>query len=118
MALRHVKDFYKKQEKQYLKMLSDAKEFDDLAKQGVVSPEQVENVHTMLSRLEENYKRLTYIMYLFALPNRDKKKDTNKIIKENLSKHSSEIMLQENEDVLKNFRDKLERLKNESGSNK
>ena len=113
MALRHVKDFYKKQEKQYLKMLADSKEFDSLAKQGVVSSEQVENVHMMLSKLEENYKRLTYIMYLFALPNRDKKKDKNKIIKDNLKEHSDEIMLQENEDVLVNFKKKLEELKHD-----
>ena len=117
MALRHVKDFYKKQEKQYYKMLADSKEFDELAKKGQVSPEQVEQVHSMLSKLEENYKRLTYIVYLFSLPNRENKtkkyREKNQSLEKALEKHSKEEMLQENEDVLTNFRKKLEEMKHE-----
>ena len=114
MALRHFKDYYKQVEKQYLKMVDDAKEYDKLLKEGKVEYEQVEQVQGMLSKVTENYKRLTYVAYLMQLPNRAKKeaKHRNKKVEDALKDSSKEAILRENEDVLKNFKNKLEEIKN------
>ena len=114
MALRHFKDYYMQVEKQYLKMVEDAKEYDKLLKEGKVEYEQVEQVQSMLSKLTENYKRLTYVAYLMQLPNRPKKEAKHRNVKvENaLQDSSKEAILKENEDVLKNFKNKIEEIKN------
>ena len=114
MALRHFKDYYMQVEKQYLKMVEDAKEYDKLLKEGKVEYEQVEQVQAMLSKVTENYKRLTYVAYLMQLPNRPKKEAKHRNLKvENALKDSSkEAILKENEDVLKNFKNKIEDIKN------
>ena len=114
MALRHFKDYYKQVEKQYLRMVEDSKEYDKLLKEGKIEYEQVEQVQLMLSKITENYKRLTYIAYLMQLPNRPKKESKQRNIKlENVLKDSSkEAIYKENEDILKNFKKQLEEIKN------
>lgn len=114
MALRHFKEYYKQVEKQYLRMLEDSKEYDKLLKEGKVEYEQVEQVQTMLSKVTENYKRLTYVAYLIQLPNRPKKevKHRNMKVENALKDSSKETIVKENEDILKNFRDKIEEIRN------
>lgn len=114
MALRHFKEYYKQVEKQQLKMVEDAKEFDKLLKEGKVEPEQVEQVQLMLSKVTENYKRLTYIAYLLQLPNKKQKetKHRDAKIEKALEKDSQEAILLENENVLVEFKKYIEEIKN------
>ena len=116
MALRHFKEYYKQVEKQYLRMLEDSKEYDKLLKEGKVDPEQVEQVQVMLSKVTENYKRLTYIAYLMQLPNKKKKEAKHRDSRLEkalyIDKATACAVCEENEDILKNFKKQLEEIKN------
>lgn len=114
MALRHFKDYYKQVEKQYFRMVENSKEYDKLLKEGKVEYEQVEQVQAMLSKVTENYKRLTYVAYLMQLPNRSKKekKHRNTKIENALKMDDKEAIYKENEDILINFKKQIEEKKN------
>ena len=118
MALKQVKTYYRQVEHQYFRMLEDSKEFDELLKQGKVDQSQIDQIHLMLSKLEENYKRLSYIMFLIGAPNRTKKlpkyNQQNAKLDFASIKADDKSVLAENEDVLKKFKSYLEGIKNES----
>lgn len=77
MSKKHVEDYY-------LKMVSDYTEMkevlEELQKSIVddptsVSMEYINAVKEKVKLLESNYKRLSYIMFLLNMPNRDSKKE-------------------------------------------
>lgn len=114
MALRDVKSYYKKIESQYFGLLAKIKEFDEALKLGEVSPEQMENAKQMVAKIEDNYKRWAYLMFLLNLPAKKKQKkyisQHNKLY-ENTKPYSAEESLEESEYVLKKFEKLLEEVK-------
>lgn len=109
MAYRHVLEYYKVISKQYSDLLDELKDFSKEAEEGLVSPSQLENVQKLLQPLKENYERWAYMMYLWHLPNRDRKippyKERTKKFLENLDdKNSIESILKENEKSLDEVR--------------
>lgn len=122
MAVRHVREYYKLMEQQYLDMLQNVKDFDELLKQGVVPEEVMQQAKSMLDAMKSNYDRLSYIMLLLNQPNRDKKeKNYKKSISNELDFLVSNNATQgsvfvENEDVLKNFKKLIKGVKDEGNS--
>lgn len=122
MAVRHVREYYKLMEQQYLDMLQNVKDFDELLKQGVVPEEVMQQAKSMLDAMKSNYDRLSYIMLLLNQPNRNKKeKNYKKSISNELDFLVSNNATQgsvfvENEDLLKNFKKLIKGVKDEGNS--
>lgn len=73
MALKQVKDYYKSVEKLYFDMLHSLEEMNEEFKKGNVTEEELNKLLTPVNNIKDNYLRLSYIMYLFYQPNREKK---------------------------------------------
>lgn len=73
MAVKHVKEYYNKIADQYVEMLDNLKEMQEAYELGQVSQEQFENLKKIVEPLKSNYERISWIMYLLAIPQRDKK---------------------------------------------
>lgn len=110
MGLKAVKKYYLECQEQYLEMLKDAKDFDDAIKQGLIDQSQFDQAQTLLNRVKENYERLSFIMYLFSQPNRSSKVAKFNNQNKNLNNYfegssaSSQYVMKENDDVLKEFK--------------
>lgn len=73
MAVKHVKEYYNKVADQYVEMLDNLKEMQEAYELGQVSQEQLENLKKIVEPLKSNYERISWIMYLLAIPQRDNK---------------------------------------------
>jgi iron uptake system EfeUOB component EfeO/EfeM len=117
MALKHVRSYYLQCQEQYMEMVNDAKDFDDALKKGLVDQTQFDQAQVLLHKVKENYERLSYIMYLFLQPNRDKKvakfNKQNKNLHNHIStsNYSSEAVISENDDILKEFKKLVKEIK-------
>lgn len=115
MALKHIKEYYKKIETQYFGLLARVKEFDEALKRGEVSPEQAESARQMIFKVEDNYKRWSYLLFLLNQPS--KKEKQQKYLKQHsqLDKatkaYSAEEILADGEYVLKDFEKLLKEVK-------
>lgn len=116
MALKHVKDYYIKIEKQYFGLLEKVKEFDEALKNGEVSPEQAETARQMLYKVEDNYKRWSYLLFLLNQPvKKEKQKGYLKQhaqLNKSVAPYSGEQIIEDNRYVLKNFEDLIKEVKN------
>lgn len=112
MALRHVKDYFQKTEEQYLEMKEDAEELQKLLDEGKIAEEFVKSYEDKLLTIKQNYERLAYIMYLFTIPNREKKRkkftkqSSNNRIETYLNKNNASVskVTLENCDILTNLK--------------
>lgn len=110
MAIKHVKNYYKQIEKMYLELVSELHEMEEDFKKNECTEEELQNLLVPVRGIEENYKRLAYILYLLYQPNRDKKsgkyhkenKDLYKYFKDNNLTAEQEI--QKEEHALKEFK--------------
>lgn len=107
MALRHVKEYYKQVEDQYFRMLKKTKEFDEALKEGLFDQEKYNQALSMTSKIEENYKRIAFTMFLWSKPNKKSKKhrfeSQNKHKIEKFAGNTDADVINENEDILKKF---------------
>ena len=74
MALRDVKNYYFKMLAQYMEMKSDLADFEQALKDGFITEEQLQTAFEEVNKVQQNYERLSYIIYLFNLPNRKSKR--------------------------------------------
>ena len=103
MAIKHVKNYYKQIEKMYLELVSELHEMEEDFKKNECTEEELQNLLVPVRGIEENYKRLAYILYLLYQPNRDKKsgkyhkenKDLYKYFKDNNLTAEQEIQKEE-----------------------
>ena len=115
MALKDVKEYYYRVAAQYLEMKDTLAEYDEAAKEGKVTEEQLADVKEDIARIEQNYNRLSYILYLFELPKNSKAKtkfnkmQINKDLESyfNDVKGSSQVVLDENASMITHIRAKL-----------
>lgn len=116
MAALDVKKYFAKVQSQYLEMKADMSEFEQAFKDGHITEDQLDAAKEDILRIETNYQRLVYIMYLLELPNRASKHDKhnrmNKKLLNGLSKVGADEagVLQENKSALDHFRAELEHL--------
>lgn len=121
MAKKHVVDYYKKVEAQYYEMLKCVKEYDKAYADGFMTFEQLTNAKKIIEPLVSNYKTLSYIMFLLNSP--IKKEKNKKYIKQNkdmynyFAKISDVSTINDNEDILKNFKEYMKKDLDSHGNN-
>ena len=69
MSVKHIKKYYNDIQKMYFELVSDLKEMESELKAGTCTEEELNNLLLPVKGIEENYKRLSYIMYLLYQPN-------------------------------------------------
>ena len=118
MAVKDVRKYYYTMLAQYLDEKQNLADFEEALKDGLITEEQMQEALDTVASLEANYYRLTYIMYLLDMPNRNSKKDTYvkqyKSILEELKRLGADIdsIKKENSDALTHFKTSLKALKN------
>lgn len=120
MSVKHVKKYYKDIEKMYLELVSELHEMkDDLAK-GNCTEDELNNLLIPVKGIEENYKRLSYIMYLLFQPNNDRKESKYKKQNKEIYQYFKDTNLTKEQDLdidkisLKTFKEKIKEFKDGS----
>ena len=119
MALKQVKDYYKRVEKLYFDMVHSLEGMQEEFNKGNVTEEELNKLLTPVNNIKDNYLRLSYVLHLFYEPNRQKKvkkyekqeHNINKIFEEN--RITKEQDLQDSEYALTEFKKHLEEFKKE-----
>ena len=110
MAIKDVRKYYYTMLAQYLEEKQNLEDFSEALKAGLITEEQMHEAMDTVKALEENYHRLTYIMYLLNMPNRDSKKANYirqyKVILDEFEKLGVDIdsIKEENTDALAHFK--------------
>lgn len=118
MAIKDVRQYYYTMLSQYLEEKQNLADFEAALKDGLISEDQMQEAIETVAKLEENYHRLAYIMYLFDMPNRGSKKQAYvkqyKGILDELKALGADIdaVKTENTDALIHFKAALENLRN------
>lgn len=117
MALKDVRDYYYSMLAQYLEEKQNLEDFAEGLKEGFITEEQMQEAVEIVEKLEENYHRLTYIMYLINMPNRPSKKtgytNQHQAILNEFKRLGADTdsVVSENEDMLKHFKATLKAMK-------
>lgn len=121
MAKRDVALYFLQVQSQYFEMVKLAKEMNEELKKGFVTQEQVESIQNEMDILKANYERIAYIMLLLNKPNRKSKKSKEESIYKEwydyLKDASKEAIMDENRDVLCDFKKFIKEIKDESTRN-
>lgn len=121
MAKRDVALYFLQVQSQYFEMVKLAKEMNEELKKGFVTQEQVESIQNEMNILKANYERIAYIMLLLNKPNRKSKKSKEESIYKEwydyLKGASKEAIMDENRDVLCDFKKFIKEIKDESTRN-
>lgn len=120
MALIDVKKYYYAMLSQYSMMKSDLEDYNQAFKDGHITEEQLNDVKQDIADIENNFMRLSYVMYLLELPKNKKKKAKaektalNKSIKAELTslKADDESVITECTSILAKLKTELDKLKN------
>lgn len=116
MAVKDVKRYYYAMLNQYLEMKADLTDFEQAFSDGFITEDQLEAAREDIAKIEANYDRLTYIMYLLEMPNRPNKKQayknrSKKELNYLVSKAAdTESVALENKSALEHLRCELKRL--------
>ena len=102
MAVKDVINYFNECEKQYQDFKEEMDDFKILCAQNMISPEIVENAQKMFSVVEDNYKKLSYIVFLLNKPVKKKKFNTytrqnKKLLDKSISK--DEVIKQNKENT-------------------
>lgn len=117
MAIKDVREYYFTMLAQYLEEKQNLNDFAEALKDGYITEEQLIEAQNIVAGLEENYHRLTYIMYLLEMPNKKEKKaryiSQNNILVNEFSSLGADISSVQDENLaaLKHFRLKLAELR-------
>jgi hypothetical protein len=113
MAIREVKDYYFKMTAQYLEMKADLADFEQAMKDGFITEDQLQDAFAEVNKVQQNYERLSYIMYLLSLPNRKSKqvkynKNNSELLTEfEIRNATAEAVELENKDALKALKEEI-----------
>lgn len=113
MALRDVKEYYYTMLGQYLEVKNDLADFEQALKDGYITEDKLEEVKQDVAQIQTNIERIQYIMYLFELPNREKKKNKykNPIVEQYFIDHKVTLkdLSDENISVLDHLRKEIKK---------
>lgn len=108
MSVKHFKKYYNEVCNQYMEMIDDLKEFEQMASNNIIEPERLESIKQEMIPLKSNYQTLSYISYLLNLPNKkDKQKKYERVNKHllKISKGKQEKdIINENNKTLNNIK--------------
>lgn len=110
MAVKDVVKYYKEVSKQYFDMIDELKDLEKEASQNLVTPEQVDQMKTMIEPLRGNYMTLAWVMHLLKQPTKKKKKylynKKRRMFTETLDKaRSKEAVIDEGKQVIADIKD-------------
>lgn len=74
MAIKDVKAYYVNVLQQYVDSKADLADFEQAVREGNITEERLEEVKAELELIKENVDRLAYVIYLFNMPKKPKKK--------------------------------------------
>lgn len=110
MAVSDIKKYYEQVENDYVTMMHELKDLEKEYNEGLITPEQYDNMKKMIDPLLSNYKTLSYVMFLLNMPVKRSKDRLKRYQGQNkkLLNHSKskEQVLNENQIVLKELRTK------------
>lgn len=106
MAIKDVLNYYNECENQYKEFMVEMEDFKILCSQGMIAPEIVENAQKMADKVEDNYKRLSYIIFLLNKPVKKEKYkrhfcQNKKLLKNSITKDE---VIEENNLEIKNIK--------------
>jgi len=119
MSLKDVKKYYYDVQAQVIAAKEDLQDLNEAAEAGQITDDKLAAIVDEINLMQVNYDRLTYIMYLFDLPNRPKKKKrfkqitSNKAVEDELERRNStsEQVITENTNALARIRQEIKELK-------
>ena len=121
MAIKDVRRYYYTMLSQYLEEKQNLADFEEALKEGLITEDQMQEAMDTVTELEQNYHRLTYIMYLLDMPKRKDKQDAYvrqyKNILDELCRLGADMksIKENNSDALVHFKAALKKLKDETG---
>lgn len=106
MAIRHFNKYLEEIEAQYHEMNNNLKEMEELAQNGMIKPEMLDNLKNMIAPIYNNWRTLNYIKFLLDMPNRkNKEKSYEKRMKKALSNcKTKDEVLNEGKETLKSLK--------------
>lgn len=108
MSRKDVINYYIGVQSQYLEMRSDIRDLEQAVKEGRLPLEMLEGRVAEIERLKENYKRVSYIIFLLDEPNRKGKKEAyrrrNRLVYDYLANSDALYIRSENDDVLRELK--------------
>lgn len=108
MAIKHIIEYYNQVCDQYMQMQEELIDFQKEVENGLVEPERIDNLKSIIEPLKNNYMTLSWIMYLLNKPQRDSKerpyeKRNKKLLASLDKKFNKEAIIEANEEVIKNI---------------
>lgn len=109
MAKKDVERYYLEICEQQKEMLENIKEMEEECQKGMVAPERLKQLKDMTEVFNQNYKRISYIMFLLKQPiKKERKEKYEEKIKEKKKElgeeNSLEAVLEENKKVIENIK--------------
>ncbi len=108
MARKHVVQYYLEMQNVYFQMRDTMKDFDEMLRNGEIEEEVFKQAQKDYLEVEENYKRISYIMFLLNKPQKNSKEpkeiEDNKMWYDALKGESREAILDESKDALADFK--------------
>ncbi len=106
MSQKDVIKYYNEVVENYKDMLENLKDMEEEMKESLVTPEQVDQMKRMAQPIVDNYKTLSYIIFLLNRPTKKGKfnryEKQNKKLLENC--RTKEEVLNENKEALNNLK--------------
>ena len=122
MAVKDVREYYYNLLMQKIEMKQDLAEFEEAFKNGYITEDKLVNVKETVDAIEQNFNRVSYIIYLLELPNRPSKQQKARKRNKKLEaafkdrKADYEAIKEENNSALDALRDELKALTEEKNS--
>lgn len=106
MSQKDVIKYYNEVVENYKDMLENLKDMEEEMKESLVTPEQVDQMKRMAQPIVDNYRTLSYIIFLLNRPTKKEKfnryEKQNKKLLENC--RTKEEVLNENKEALNNLK--------------
>ena len=115
--VKDVAEYYKKVTKDYENMKEELRDMEQLCKEKVVAPEQLEQMKLMVEPIKLNYETLSYFMFLLNKPCKKSKlpryeTQNKKLGKESKNRKASDL-LEENQKALDGLKELREEISND-----
>jgi len=108
MSKKHVDEYFNTIANQYHEMLEALHEIEEECSKGLMDPDRLEQIKTMIAPLKENYMRISYIMFLLNTPNKESKirryqEQNKRLLNKIPDKDKLEGIRKENQEIIENI---------------
>lgn len=117
MSVKHVKAYFARVEQDYLDMKQALADMEQELADKMVSPEQLEQMKSIIAPIKQNFETLSYYMYLLSQPNKEERQrryqEKNQNLVDQAGARTSEDVLEEDQKALEELTIFKEELINE-----